>query len=228
MPNRHLGKLDADAFAARLWGDIYFDNENRKFTRKQVDPESNRSFVHFILEPLYKLYSNVLSEDTDTLKETLGSLGIQLKPLMFKMDVRPLLKAVLDQFFGPATGLVDIIVDNIPSPIDGAVDKAMNTFFAVVDICSSISQVEATYTGPQTSELVASMKACDPQGPVMVQVAKLYHTTDAQSFRAFGRVMSGTVRKGMEIKVLGEGYSPEDEEDMLKVTVEDIWIGESR
>lgn len=72
------------------------------------------------------------------------------------------------------------------------------------------------------------MKACDASGPVMIQVAKLYHTTDAQSFRAFGRVMSGTARKGMEIKVLGEGYSPEDEEDMLKVIVEDIWISESR
>ena len=62
----------------------------------------------------------------------------------------------------------------------------------------------------------------------MVQVAKLYHTTDAQSFRAFGRVMSGTLRKGAEIKVLGEGYSPEDEEDMMKATVEDLWISEAR
>lgn len=130
--NRYLGKLDANAFAARLWGDIYFDNESRRFTRKQADPESNRTFVHFILEPLYKLYSNVLSEDTDTLKETLKGLGIQLKPLMFKMDVRPLLKAVLDQFFGPATGLVDIIVDNIPSPVDGAADKVTQTCFSSV------------------------------------------------------------------------------------------------
>lgn len=72
------------------------------------------------------------------------------------------------------------------------------------------------------------MKACDPNGPVMVHVTKLYHTTDAQSFRAFGRVFSGTLRKGMEIKVLGEGYSPEDEEDMMKVEIEDIWAGESR
>jgi translation elongation factor EF-G len=89
-------------------------------------------------------------------------------------------------------------------------------------------QVEGTYTGPQTSDLAASMKACDPEGPVMVQIAKLYHTTDAQSFRAFGRVMSGTLRKGMDIKVLGEGYSPEDEEDMMQATVEDIWISEAR
>jgi 116 kDa U5 small nuclear ribonucleoprotein component len=72
------------------------------------------------------------------------------------------------------------------------------------------------------------MKTCDPDGPVMVQITKLYHTTDAQSFRAFGRVISGTLKKGLEVKVLGEGYSPEDEEDMVKATVEDLWISEAR
>jgi len=72
------------------------------------------------------------------------------------------------------------------------------------------------------------MRACNPDAPVMVQITKLYHTTDAQSFRAFGRVMSGTLTKDMEIKVLGEGYSPEDEEDMAKATVEDMWISEAR
>jgi U5 small nuclear ribonucleoprotein component len=117
------GSLDVNAFADRLWGDIYFNTETRKFTRKPADPEMNRSFVHFILEPLYKLYSNVLSEDTDTLKVTLDELGIRLKPVMYKMDVRPLLKAILDQFFGPSTGLIDVIVENIPSPYDGAAVK---------------------------------------------------------------------------------------------------------
>ena len=89
-------------------------------------------------------------------------------------------------------------------------------------------QVEHTYTGPMSSDLAASLRVCDPEGPVVVQVTKLYHTTDAQSFRAFGRVMSGTLRKGMDIKVLGEGYSPEDEEDMAKAVVEDLWIAEAR
>ncbi|KDQ63070.1 hypothetical protein JAAARDRAFT_65149 [Jaapia argillacea MUCL 33604] len=211
MYSNAYGPLDVRSFADRLWGDIYFNGETRKFTRKQADPEAKRTFVHFILEPLYKLYSQVLSEDTETLKGTLGELGIQLKSVMYKMDVRPLLKAVLDQFFGPATGLVDMIVEKIPSPLEGAADK-----------------ITRTYTGPQSSDLVASMKACDPEAPVMVQITKLYHTTDAQSFRAFGRILSGTLRKGMEVKVLGEGYSPEDEEDMLRTHVEDIWLSESR
>ncbi|KAH0837913.1 Calreticulin family-domain-containing protein [Lanmaoa asiatica] len=191
------GPLDVSAFADRLWGDIYFNNETRKFTRKASDPEQSRTFVHFILDPLYKLYSHVLSEETD--------------PVMYKMDVRPLLKVVLDQFFGPATGLVDMIVEHIPSPVVGAPTK-----------------VERTYIGPQTSDLATSMKACDAEGHLMVQITKLYHTTDAQSFRAFGRVLSGTLRKDVQVKVLGEGYSPEDEEDMMKATVEGLWISESR
>ena len=76
--------------------------------------------MHFIIEPLYKLYSHVLSEETDALRDTLEGLGIRLKPVMYKMDVRPLLKVVLDQFFGPSTGLIDVIVDNVPSPREGA------------------------------------------------------------------------------------------------------------
>jgi len=88
--------------------------------------------------------------------------------------------------------------------------------------------VERIYTGPQNSELAISMKSCDPDGPVMVHITKLYHTTDAQSFRAFGRVMSGRLRKGAEVKVLGEEYSPEDEEDMMKAIAEELWMPEAR
>jgi U5 small nuclear ribonucleoprotein component len=115
------------AFADRLWGDIYYDGERRKFTRKAADAESARSFVQFVLEPLYKLYAQVLSADTDALRETLAGLGITLKPVMYKMDVRPLLKVVLDQFFGPSVGLVDMIVENIPSAAEASADKVSST-----------------------------------------------------------------------------------------------------
>lgn len=76
-----------------------------------------------MLDPLYRLYSQVLSEEIDNLKDTLAELKIHLKPVMYKMDVRPLLKAVLDQFFGPATGLIDMIVEWIPDPVDSAATK---------------------------------------------------------------------------------------------------------
>ena len=89
-------------------------------------------------------------------------------------------------------------------------------------------QVRGAYTGPLKADIADSLLKCDPEGPTVVHVTKLFHTTDAQEFRAFGRVMSGTVRIGQPVKVLGEGYSLEDEEDMVNAVVEGILIDESR
>ncbi|KAN0064841.1 hypothetical protein ACQY0O_001898 [Thecaphora frezii] len=205
------GGVDVDEFAKRLWGNIYYNEESRNFSRKAPDPEAKRSFVHFILEPLYKLYTQVLSADTESLRRTLAGLGIHLKPAVFKIDVRPLLKIVLNQFFGPSSGLVDIVVDHIPSPLAGA--KAI---------------LDRAYTGPRSGSVYEAMAACDADGPLVVQVTKLYQTIDATDFRAFGRVLSGTIRPGTGVKVLGEGYSQEDEEDMVLATVENTWINETR
>ncbi|TYJ58910.1 hypothetical protein B9479_000343 [Cryptococcus floricola] len=206
-----FGSFDVEEFAVRLWGNIYFDPASRKFTRKPTDAESKRSFVHFILEPLYKLYTQVLSADREALQETLADLQITLKPSAYKMDVRPLLKVVLEAFFGPSVGLVDMITEFIPSPKEAADTK-----------------IRHTYTGPLTSNLADSMISCDPQGPTVVHVTKLFHTADAEQFRAYGRVMSGTVKVGQVVKVLGEGYSLEDEEDMAKAIVEGVMLSESR
>ena len=65
----------------------------------------------------------MLSEDSATLKETLADLRITLKPAAYKMDVRPLLKVVLEAFFGPSVGLVDMITEFIPSPVEAAEEK---------------------------------------------------------------------------------------------------------
>lgn len=205
------GAFDVDEFALRLWGNIFFDAEKRKFTRQAADAGSKRSFVHFILEPLYKLYTQVLSGSSDTLRETLADLRITLKPSVYKMDVRPLLKVVLEAFFGPSTGLVDMISTFLPSPAQNAKAK-----------------VESGFTGPLNTALAESMLSCNPNGPTVVQIAKLYQTSDAQGFRAFGRVMSGTISRGQPVYVLGEGYSLEDEEDMASAVVEAVMIDESR
>ncbi|GAA5974619.1 hypothetical protein JCM21900_001544 [Sporobolomyces salmonicolor] len=204
------GPMDIDQFAVRLWGNVYYHPETRKFSR-QPAPGAKRGFEHFIIEPLYKLYAQVIGEDTETLKETLKKLGIYFKPAVYKMDVRPLLRLVLSHFFGPASGFVDMLVEHVPNPVEGAKAK-----------------IESTYTGALDSPLGQSLLACDPKGPVAIQIVKLYPSPDASEFRAFGRVLSGTVQVGMEVKVLGEGYSPEDEEDMVVQRIEGVYVGEAR
>jgi U5 small nuclear ribonucleoprotein component len=51
--------FDIDAFAKRLWGNIWYLPEERKFVKRNVGGECKRTFDHFILEPLYKLYGQV-------------------------------------------------------------------------------------------------------------------------------------------------------------------------
>lgn len=204
-------QIDTSEFARRLWGDIFFNPRSRKFTRKGVEENSRRTFVNFILEPIYKLYSHTISESPEDLKETLASVGISLKPSQFKTDAKVLLNLVCEQFFGPATGFVDMVVQHIPSPVEGARSK-----------------LDRYYTGPQDTKVAASIASCDQDGPLVVHVTKLFSSTDAASFNTFGRIMSGTARPGQQVRVLGESYTPEDEEDMVTATISDTWIAETR
>ena len=50
----------------------------------------------------------------------------------------------------------------------------------------------------------------NPSGLLMVNVTKMYHKPDCESFDAFGRVLSGTLRVGDDVQVLGENYTLDD------------------
>lgn len=203
-------QIDTSEFALRLWGDVFFNPNSRKFTRKGVEENSRRTFVKFVLEPIYKLYSHTISESPEDLKETLASVGINLKPSQLKSNAKDLLNLVCEQFFGPATGFVDMITQHVPSPVEGAQKK-----------------LERYYTGPLDTKVAAAMMTCNPEGPLVIHVTKLFNSTDASRFHSFGRIMSGTVRPGQQVRVLGEGYTPEDEEDMVTATISDTWIAET-
>ncbi|GKT74511.1 U5 small nuclear ribonucleoprotein component [Colletotrichum tofieldiae] len=205
------GGINTEDFAKRLWGDVYFNPEKRNFTRKPLETRSSRSFVNFVLEPIYKIFTHTISDSPEDLKVVLGSLGITLKPSQYKADAKVLLKLVCEQFFGPSTGFVDMIVRHIPSP-----DESAERY------------LEKYYTGPLDTKVAESMKSCNQDGPLVIHVTKLFSTADAKSFYSFGRVLSGTARPGMQVRVLGEGYSTDDDEDMAMATISDVFIGESR
>lgn len=205
--------VNTEEFAKRLWGDIYFNPKKRTFSRKPLPGEqgARRSFIHFVLEPIYKVFSHTISQSPEELKGVLATLGITLKPSQYKMDAKVLLKLVCEQFFGPSTGFVDMIVKNIPSPLEAAEHK-----------------LEQYYTGPLDTKVAESMRKCDQDGPLVVHITKLFNSADAKSFYSFGRVMSGIARPGTQVRVLGEGYSIDDEEDMAMATISDVYIAETR
>ena len=66
------------------------------------------------------------------------------------------------------------------------------------------------------------------QGALVVHTTKQYPTEDCTTFLVFGRVFSGTLYAGQDVKVLGENYTLTDEEDSRVLTVGRLWIYEAR
>ena len=113
--------VDYKTFAKLLWGDVFFNPTTKKFVKK---PPSNmtlqRSFVEFILEPLYKIMGYTVSEDKDSLEVILAKIGISLKNSEYKLDPKPLLKLVCNKFYGQVHSLVDMITEKVVNTEEGA------------------------------------------------------------------------------------------------------------
>lgn len=95
--------LEANKFASRLWGDYYFHPDTRTFKKKPPASGGERSFVEFVLEPLYKIYSQVIEEhNKKSVETTLAELGVTLSNSAYRLNVRPLLRLACSSVFGPA------------------------------------------------------------------------------------------------------------------------------
>ncbi|CAB0038858.1 unnamed protein product [Trichogramma brassicae] len=204
-------EINIEEFSKRLWGDVYFNSKTRKFLKKQPHNTAQRSFIEFILEPLYKIFAQVVGDVDSTLADVLEETGIRLTSEEMKMNIRPLLRLVCTKFLGDMSGLVDMCVTHIPNPKANAMNK--------------ISHI---YTGPTDSPLAQDMIDCNPEGRLMIHSTKMYPTDDCTLFVVLGRVMSGTLNAGERVRVLGEAYTRQDEEDSRVLTAGRLWVSEAR
>ena len=209
-------EMNTKEFSRRLWGDVYFHDDTRTFKKKPPPCGGERSFVQFILEPLYKIYSQAVGEHPASFARVLAEFGVTLKASDYKMNTKPLIKLACRSVFGDASGLVDMLASHCPTARRGAENKVLHA-----------------YGGPLASandgeDVVTAMKNCDADGPLQVMISKLYPKSDVSAFDALGRVMSGTLKKGQRVRVLGEAYSTDDEEDCAVKTVTDLWTYEAR
>ncbi|KII74218.1 U5 small nuclear ribonucleoprotein component [Thelohanellus kitauei] len=138
-------------------------------------------------------------------------LSVTLTKSEMKMNVNPILSLFCKRFFGPFVSFVDVVTKFIPSPFD-----------------STNLKIPHLYTGDINTEIGKSLLNCDPNGPLLVHISKLYSSQDGLMFYAFGRVFSGTIESGMSIRVLGENYTLDDDEDSKNVKVGRLYIAEAR
>lgn len=202
------GDIDVVTFAKCLWGDYYHNRKTGGFSKTSIGPDSQRTFVEFVLNPIYKIFAHTVGEERPTLDPILQELGVFLKKEDFELDSRALLRTVCRQFFGDASAFVDMIIRNCLSPRANAVTK-----------------VHTIYGGNLSSDVAKGMMSMQSDSEtLMIHTTKSFHRPDCTAFDVLGRVMSGTVFKGQKVKVLGEAYDISDTEDMELREITHLWI----
>ncbi|EZG63620.1 elongation factor 2 [Gregarina niphandrodes] len=187
----------------RLWGDNFFNPNKKTWTTKKdpSDPQSCRGFCQFILKPIYGLFETALASDNVNekakLDKMLVTLGVELRGEDKDLMGKPLLKRIMQQWLPAGDTLLQMIVTHLPSPVAAQKYRCLTL-----------------YSGPQDDEAAQAIKACDPEGPLMMYVSKMVPTSDKGRFYAFGRVFSGTVCTGQKVRILGPAYQPGHKDDL--------------
>jgi elongation factor 2 len=99
------------------------------------------------------------------------------------------LKLVMRTWIPAGDALLDMISEHLPSP--------------------SVAQqyrVDNLYSGPLDSEEAEAVRSCNPEGPMSMYISKMVPTAEKGRFIAFGRVFSGTVKTGQEVRIMGPDY----------------------
>lgn len=218
--------VDGDQLANLLWGEVYFNPKTRVFLKlskksKAKPPLTHtRAFLHFILNPIYKLYSHIIGEDTKSLRKMLKTLNIKFEPEIFKLDVKPLLKKVLSTFFQDCSCVVESLLEFVPSPKEAAKEIIKNIFLgnSELDKISDCSTHKDSVFAGHVVKLNTYKLA-----------AKKFFANETVStgneFLCLARIFNGVLREGDSIEVIGEKYvQGVDEEDKYVAKIKKLFL----
>lgn len=190
------------AYLERLWGDFYYNPHNNSFTRSSNDGNFQRTFVAFILNPLYKLFTYTITADlSDKRLPSLlwSNFRVNLDKSVYKKDPQILLRYILRAIFPNASGFVELVAKCIPSP---------ESFF------------KKRY---ENNKLPQS----NYKGVPMAQVLKLIENSNGKGFVSLVRIYHGSLKVGDRVKVLGENFD-EDQDDYKLEIVDAIFLAGGR
>ena len=202
-------------FAKHLWGNTYLHNKSRRFHSQAENNTQQRTFIQFILEPIYKIYSLVISLEYNELYNNLYTLGINITATEALLETSDLLSLVMSRFFqnNSINSLTEMLISIIPNPIEAAKSK-----------------IKQIYTGSLINNIGLNMINCNNTNNalLMIHITKLYTRDDGKTFDAFGRIFSGIIHKHDNVRILGEQYIISHGEDIIERTVTKLFIFNTR
>ncbi|GIY44729.1 eukaryotic translation elongation factor 2 [Caerostris darwini] len=195
-------KIDTEKLMKRLWGENYYNPATKKWAKKTGEG-FKRSFIMFVLDPIYKVFNAIMNYQKDETAKLMEKLGIVLKGEDKDKDGKNLLKVVMRTWLPAGDTLLQMIAIHLPSPVT-----------------AQKYRMELLYEGPHDDEAAVAIKTCNPDGPLMMYISKMVPTSDKGRFYAFGRVFSGTVQSGQKVRIMGPNYVPGKKEDLHEKSIQ--------
>ncbi|CAK4608790.1 hypothetical protein LEN26_010758 [Aphanomyces euteiches] len=190
--------IDESKMMEKLWGDWFFDAENKKWKRSSENGTLKRAFVQFIMDPICKMFDAIMNDRKAKITKMLQAVGVELKPDEQDLVGKPLLKRVMQKWLPAGDAVLEMIVLHLPSPV-----------------VAQRYRVDTLYDGPLDDECANAIRNCDVNGPLVMYVSKMVPTSnDRARFYAFGRVFSGKIATGQKVRMLGPNYVPGKKTDL--------------
>jgi len=202
--------VDTDKMMKKLWGENFFNPKTKKWS-KNKDADNKRSFNMYVLDPIYMVFDAIMNFKKDQVEKLMGKLttadGRMVKDVLKheekELEGKPLMKCVMRNWLPAGEAMFQMIVIHLPSPVTAQKYRA-----------------EMLYEGPPDDEACTAIKACDPNGPLMMYVSKMVPTSDKGRFYAFGRVFAGKVATGQKCRIMGPNYVPGKKEDLYEKSIQ--------
>jgi len=193
--------------AKRLWGNwcwhpvlkkwVKHDPVNNPYKKEGNPIDLQRGFCQFIIQPMTTLFDAIMQESPDIYWPIINALQLKLTNEEQDLVSKPLLKVVMRRWIPAGDALLSMIVDHLPSPV-----------------VAQQYRCEILYSGEQTDAICDAIRACDKTGDLSMYVSKMVPTSEKGRFIAFGRVFSGTVSTGQQVRIYGPDYEPGKKRDL--------------
>jgi len=202
--------VEIDKMMKKLWGENFFNSKTKKWS-KSKDADNKRSFVMYVLDPIYMVFDAIMNFKKEETAKLLTKLTTSdgkavkdiLKPEELELDGKPLMKVVMRNWLPAGDAMFQMIVIHLPSPVTAQKYRA-----------------ELLYEGPHDDAACMGIKNCDTNAPLMMYISKMVPTTDKGRFYAFGRVFSGKIATGMKARIMGPNFIPGKKEDLYEKNIQ--------
>ena len=173
-------KVSKHKYIDRLWGESFYSPSTKKwlsYEESRTADDAKRGFNQFVLQPLYQILAACDELKIEELRALLVKLDVQLPAAKIdptEVDKRTIMSNVMKRWLPAGEAMLHLIVLHLPSPV-----KAQTY------------RIQHLYEGPQDDRVACAMKACDPNGDVMIYISKKIPSPDGARFLCFGPCLLG-------------------------------------